>query len=112
MFFNTNTPMWQNNSFQIVQNIETVKATYVPPGDEVIFMNPSQNCFYIKSVDFTGVQAPIRIFDYKERQAPSQILPSNQSNFVTKDEVVNLVHEILNSERSEINESNVESTDE
>lgn len=52
-----------------VQGIEGAKSFYVAPGQTAWLMDSESNCFFIKSVDASGMPMPLRIFDYNERKS-------------------------------------------
>lgn len=62
--------------------------------------------FYLKVTDMTGVVQPIRAFNYKEEVqqpvAPSSTLQNEQNNYVTKDEMKDLISEAIMSLKSEL----------
>lgn len=51
------------------QGIEGAKAFPVEPGRSAFIMDSEGQCFYIKTVDASGMPAPLRVFDYAERVA-------------------------------------------
>lgn len=53
------------------QGLEGAKAYAVEPGKSAFIMDSEGQHFYIKSVDVSGIPAPLRVFDYTERQAPA-----------------------------------------
>lgn len=81
-----------------VQGEEGAKAYMVAPGGSVMLMDSESNVFYLKSSDQSGMPLPLRIFDYTERTANSQLKqqPAPQfdpSQFVTRDELENILSE-------------------
>ena len=92
------------NGIKWVQGEAGVKSAYVKPGESDLFMDSEENCFYIKSVDASGMPLPLRIFDYKERTA-QQPLPQvaqpeqpqiDLSAYVTRDEIMQIIQNELN----------------
>lgn len=59
----------QQGGINWVQGVEAAKGYFVLPGNSVLLLDSEAQCFYIKSVDASGVPAPLRIFDYTERAA-------------------------------------------
>lgn len=59
----------QQGGINWVQGVEAAKGYFVLPGNSVLLLDSEAQCFYIKSVDASGVPAPLRIFDYTERTA-------------------------------------------
>lgn len=57
----------QSNGILWVQGEETAKSWIVAPGTTVMLMDADGSCFYLKTVDASGMPQPLRIFDYKER---------------------------------------------
>ena len=77
-----------DNGLTWVQGIEGAKSWYVAPGKSVLLMDSEAQVFYIKTVDASGMPAPLRIFEYKETQAePPTAKAPDLSNFVTKKEL-------------------------
>lgn len=66
-----------------VQGSEGAKAYPVAAGNSVLLMDSEESVFYIKTTDPSGMPQPLRVFDYKERNAQQ---PST-SEYVTKDEL-------------------------
>lgn len=59
----------QQGGINWVQGVEAAKGYFVLPGNSVLLLDSEAQCFYIKSVDASGVPAPLRVFDYTERTA-------------------------------------------
>lgn len=51
------------------QGIEGAKGFAVAPGKSALILDSEAPVFYLKSVDASGIPAPLRVFDYAERQA-------------------------------------------
>lgn len=99
----------QNNGIQWVQGEEAAKSYYVQPGKSVLLMDSESKCFYIKSVDASGMPLPLRIFDYTERKetphTPSNLASNatlDVNKFVTYEALENRLQQVLanNSRRS------------
>ena len=102
----------QNNGIQWVQGEEAAKSFYVQPGKSVLLMDSESKCFYIKSVDASGMPLPLRIFDYTER---TQIAPASSTtnatpnnDYITREEFERRISEISSSHRVERTEKNDE----
>lgn len=88
-----------NNGIKWVQGEAGAKSAFVAPGESALFMDSEKDCFYIKSVDASGVPLPLRIFDYSERvpeQTATQPVPVAQPtidlrNYMTREEVAELI---------------------
>ena len=72
------------------------------PGCGVILMDSNEDKFYIKKTDMSGFPMPLRVFSYREemQQAESQTgrqsaMP-DMSQYVTKDEIENLLKKYMN----------------
>lgn len=88
------------NNIVWVQGIEGAKAWQLNPNSMVILLDSeAEGKMYIKVSDNIGMSS-LRIFNYTEevQQAPSNVTINNDldlSNYVTKDELINLVKEVL-----------------
>lgn len=60
-------PQATSNGILWCQGEESAKGWMVAPGNTVLLMDSDGSCFYLKSVDASGMPQPLRIFDYKER---------------------------------------------
>lgn len=81
------------------QGLEGAKAFAVEPGKSAFIMDSEGQHFYIKSVDNSGIPAPLRVFDYTERQAPAPqsaaAAPAfNPSDYVPRKEFDDLVAKV------------------
>ena len=96
----------QNNGIQWVQGEEAAKSYYVQPGKSVLLMDSESKCFYIKSVDASGMPLPLRIFDYSERTqtAPASSATSATPNndYITREEFERRISEISSSHRVKV----------
>ena len=102
-----NTPSTSTNNIVWVQGIEGAKAWQLSPNSMVILLDSEvEGKMYIKVSDNIGM-CTLRIFNYEEEiNNPSSNVTINNvdlSQYVKKDELVNLIKEILN-------ESTVQST--
>lgn len=59
----------QANAITWVTGIEGAKAYPVAPGSTLLLMDSDGATFYMKSADISGMPLPLRIFDFKERDA-------------------------------------------
>ena len=84
-------PQAQENGLNWVQGIEGAKSWYVPPGKNALLMDSEAQMFYIKTVDASGMPAPLRVFQYSEVTQPTTpppaTAPANLSDFVTRKEL-------------------------
>lgn len=64
-----------------VQGLEGAKAYPVAAGNSVLLMDNTENVFYIKTTDQSGMPNPIRVFDYKERTEKPK------TEYVTKEDL-------------------------
>lgn len=58
-----------------VQGEAGARSFWVAPNDSALLMDSEKDCFYIKSVDASGVPLPLRIFDYSERKTDVPVAP-------------------------------------
>ena len=88
-------PMQQQSSQIIwVSGEAGAKSYLVAPGNTVMLLDAENSVFYLKSADASGMPLPLRIFDYKERNAAAQQAfggsvtaeSVNLDNFVTRKE--------------------------
>lgn len=92
----------QNRSSGIVwvQGEAGAKAYPVAPGNSVLLMDSESDVFYIKSMDVSGIPAPLRVFNYSEivqtqpQQEQLQGQSIDTSQFVTRGELDELRHMI------------------
>ena len=75
------------------QGIEGAKGFYVQPGTSELIMDSEGPIFYIKSVDASGIPAPLRVFHYSEEIA--QQPQAAQSDYVTRQELPQLVAQAI-----------------
>lgn len=96
----------QNNGIQWVQGEEAAKSYYVQPGKSVLLMDSESKCFYIKSVDASGMPLPLRIFDYTERTqtapASSTTNATPNNDYITREEFERRISEISSSHRVKV----------
>lgn len=96
----------QNNGIQWVQGEEAAKSYYVQPGKSVLLMDSESKCFYIKSVDASGMPLPLRIFDYTERTQTAQTSPTMNAtpnnDYITREEFERRISEISSSHRVKV----------
>lgn len=82
-----------NNSIIWVQGNAAAKSYPVAPGNTVMMLDSEEPVFYIKSVDTSGMPAPLRVFDFIERtETVSQHIDTD--NFVTRDEFEKRIAEL------------------
>ena len=62
-------PQQATNDINWVQGEADAKSRPVAPGHSVLLMDTEESVMYIKTVDQSGMPQPLRIFDYKEREA-------------------------------------------
>jgi hypothetical protein len=96
----------QNNGIQWVQGEEAAKSYYVQAGKSVLLMDSESKCFYIKSVDASGMPLPLRIFDYTERTqtvpASSTANATPNNDYITREEFERRISEISSSHRVKV----------
>lgn len=96
----------QNNGIQWVQGEEAAKSYYVQPGKSVLLMDSESKCFYIKSVDASGMPLPLRVFDYTERTqtapASSTANATPNNDYITREEFERRISEISGSHRVKV----------
>ena len=69
-----------NNSIQWVQGEAGAKAYPLPPNSNALLMDAECECFYIKSVDASGMPLPLRVFEYKEVLANNETIDMTHSH--------------------------------
>lgn len=70
-----------------VQGVEGGKAQFVAPGSSDVFFDSEEQQFFIKTVDVSGMPAPLRVFRYEEVVAADQKAAPAPEKFVTHDEL-------------------------
>ncbi len=60
-------PQMPMNNFRWVQGRAGANAERVNPGETAILLDTEEPVFYIKTVDYSGMPMPLRMFDYTER---------------------------------------------
>ena len=78
-----------------VQGMEGAKAYPVASGNSVLLMDSEESVFYIKSTDQSGMPQPLRIFEYKEKNAQPQV------EYVTKDELNKALAELRRNKKAD-----------
>lgn len=92
----------QNNGITWVQGIEGAKAFQMTPNSNAILMDSDNDgVFYIKISDNIGM-CSLRIFKYEEIQQGQ-----NTTNYVTRDEVNELVDRLV---KEKLDESTISAT--
>ena len=84
----------QTGGINWAQGIEGAKAFYVEPGKSELILESEGPVFYIKSVDASGIPAPLRIFHYSEEVASQSAAPRN-TNYITRDELPELFAQLM-----------------
>lgn len=96
----------QNNGIQWVQGEEAAKSFFVPPGKSVLLMDSESKCFYIKSVDVSGMPQPLRVFEYTERTQTAPASPTSNvepnPDYITRDEFERRISEISSSHKVKV----------
>jgi hypothetical protein len=96
----------QNNGIQWVQGEEAAKSYYVQPSKSVLLMDSESKCFYIKSVDASGMPLPLRIFDYTERTQAAPASPTTNAtpnnDYITREEFERRISEISSSHKVKV----------
>lgn len=83
-------PIW-------VQGESGAKSYMVAPGNTVVLFDSEKETFYIKTTDASGMPQPLKVYDYAERQPQAAQPQVDLSQYVTKDELTNMLDEWLNS---------------
>lgn len=107
----TNTPSQPSNpqdgGINWVQGEAGAKSYPVAPSQSVMLMDSENEVFYIKTVDASGMPLPLRIFDYKERNAQEkeieEIPQIDMSNYITREEFEKRMNGINNSRKGRNN---------
>lgn len=99
-------PQQTQNGIVWVQGEAGAKAHPVGAGQSALLMDSENNVFYIKSSDVSGMPLPLRIFDYRERNANTS--PATAQNpaidtsiYVTKEELEKRLEEITGQKKGE-----------
>lgn len=99
-------PQQTQNGIVWVQGEAGAKAHPVGAGQSALLMDSENNVFYIKSSDVSGMPLPLRIFDYRERNANTS--PATVQNptidtsiYVTKEELEKRLEEITGQKKGE-----------
>lgn len=74
-------PQQQQNGIVWVQGLEGAKSYMVTPGSTVLLMDSESRRFYIKSVDVSGMPAPIKAYEFQELAEQTQA-----QSYVTREE--------------------------
>ena len=82
-----------NNHINWCQGIEGAKAFPVPRGQSAQLMDSEGPYFYIKTVDPSGIPAPLRMFRYQEELQAAA--PSQNPDYVTRQELPSLIAQAL-----------------
>lgn len=90
-------PQQQNNqmhnSIIWVQGDAAAKSYPVAPGTTIMMLDSEEPVFYIKTVDASGMPAPLRIFDFVERS--ENVSPHiNMEEFITREEFEKRIAEL------------------
>jgi hypothetical protein len=72
-----------------VQGRAGAKAYFVPAGHTAQLMDSEEEVFYLKTVDASGIPAPLRTFAYQEI-TEAQALPAAPEEYATKAELEEL----------------------
>ena len=82
-----------HNSIIWVQGNAAAKSYPVAPGTTVMMLDSEEPVFYIKTVDASGMPAPLRVFDFAERveTAPQHI---DTDEFITREEFERRIAEL------------------
>ena len=70
-----------------VQGVEGGKAQFVAPGSSDVFFDSEEQQFFVKTVDVSGMPAPLRVFRYEEVMESEQKAAPAPANYVTHDEL-------------------------
>ena len=107
----TNTPSQPSNpqdcGINWVQGEAGAKSYPVAPSQSVMLMDSENEVFYIKTVDASGMPLPLRIFDYKERNAQEkeveEVPQIDMSNYITREEFEKRMNGMNNSRKGRNN---------
>lgn len=115
-----NTTQVQQPTINWVQGEAGAKSFNLGAGQTVLLMDSEESVFYIKSTDESGMPLPLRIFDYKEREASAPQKENKEidmSNYITREEFEDRIKNInynqqnnVNNKRRNKNESFVQSS--
>lgn len=84
-----------SNHINWCQGVEGAKAFYVPRGESAQIMDSEGPYFYIKSVDMSGIPAPLRTFRYQEEFIQQAQAAGPQHDYVTRQELPSLIAQAL-----------------
>lgn len=88
-----------SNHINWCQGIEGAKSFPVPHGQSAQIMDAEGPYFYIKSVDQSGMPAPLRVFRYREEQ-PQSAAPQG-GDYVTRQELPSLIAQTMAAMRND-----------
>lgn len=83
--------------------INGAKSYPTPPNSRVYLFDSEDECFYVKVTDELGRISSFRKFDYSEaliEEEPNNQTVSNSNNYVTRDEIKDIIKEALEEQRS------------
>lgn len=87
-------------TFYFVNSIKDVEEWIVNAGQTAFFFDRNNPVFYIKSVAQNGLSQPIEVYDYNQRETPTEAAKTDSiidvEQFVTKDEFNALKSQIEN----------------
>jgi len=96
----------QQNTINWVQGEAGAKSFSLGAGQTVLLMDSEDSVFYIKSTDESGMPLPLRIFDYKEREASAPQVENKEidmSNYITREEFEDRINTINSNQNNSNN---------
>jgi hypothetical protein len=101
----TNFNKTNGDELKVVNGLASAEQYMMYPNSRVILLDSTQDRFYLKETDAAGM-ARIRTYDYKEVQ---NTLPQENNNYVTREEVEEIIHNELNSQQQQSTPNTTES---
>lgn len=97
-----------SNNIIWVQGIEGAKAQQVQPGNTLLLLDSEQDRFFIKACDQYGIYLPLKAYSFTEiidSTEPMTVVEASAatpdlSNYVTKEELTQILKELKQSEQS------------
>lgn len=87
-----------------VQGEAGARSVPIAAGQKVLLMDSETNVFYIKSSDSSGMPLPLRTFEYKEVITSDNSSAPAQSEYVTREELEQIVADLKPKKEEKVNE--------
>ena len=84
----------QSNGIVWVQGENAAKSYPVAPGNTLLMLDSEDSIFYIKTVDASGMPAPLRMFSFTEVSAKD----STHEDYITRKEFEEKIEQLLKKE--------------